>query len=151
MEREHPLIFAEHKAGKISTAEAIARAGYRKRETPRVIIERAWQRASASERKEIQKIICGSATTSGLSALRHVTSPAKSASAVFDRDGRLTPEGKNVIETRIKDDNLCPCDVMDLLGFDRLNCSLWTALRRPIAVRNSDLRDAVCRWVNRSS
>ena len=153
METEHPTIFADYKAGKLTAAQAIVLAGYRKKETPKVIIERAWARASASERDEIRQLVCGSGTTAMPRAFSVATGPVAMTSAivVFDASGQLTIEGKSAIQDRMRLDRLSQSDVMDLLGFRRLNVSLWNAMRQDTAIRDRNLRDAISTWINRGT
>lgn len=153
MKTEHPVIFADHEVGKLTAAQAIVRAGYRKKETPQLIIERAWARASASERVAIRKLIFGSATTSTTAGAAAAPVPAGKMPtvAVFDAHEQLTAEGIRAIEGRMRADGLSQSEVMDLLGFSRLNPSLWTAIRRRSAIRDRKLRDAVSAWINRGT
>lgn len=152
MEVEHPAIFAEHKAGKLTAAQAIVCAGYRKKETPQLIIERAWARASADERDAIRKLICDSGTTStATSSATPIPAGKMPTVAVFDAHEQLTADGIRAIEGRMRADGLSQSDVMDLLGFSGLNPSLWTAIRRRSAIRDRRLREAISAWINRGT
>jgi hypothetical protein len=145
LRNEFPAIYADFLAGKFGTINAAAKvAGLIKTPSGLEALQRAWQRASPTERKQF---IAGLRSGAGKSA-QTTPSPRSVVTAeryVSDWVKKRIP----VIMTRRR---LNDADVMRELGFKPLDASLWSAIRRekePTRIR-PELAKALEKWLDKN-
>ncbi len=130
IERDFPHVFAGYQAGKFgSVTEAAIAAGLKKPRTRLQELQNAWRRATSAERRAFEAWITP--------ATMPVPAASVSASAVTV-DRRLESWAILRIRYITATRNLKMGDVMDELGFKRLDPSLGNALNQ-----GSRLRPAV--------
>jgi hypothetical protein len=166
LEKEHPTIFADLRAGKFKSAhEALIVSGLKQPPKPLNVLKNAWANASAAEQAEFRRWIRASATVapvtsapvsarsrapSGPLASTVPRSPkaARTNTKVVDGDGYLQPSAQARIEQIIKGRGLKIGDVMKDLGLNPRNASLGGALRSSKPTRISDaLAFELERWI----
>lgn len=134
LEREHPSIEADRKAGKYaSDRQALLAAGLIKRRTPVHELKNAWKKATPSERKEFLEWV----RTTG-------TSRKGAASMAVDR--YLEPGAKARIQTIMARRKMKMGAVMKEMGFNPLDASLGLALAGRTRLR-PDVLMALEAWV----
>lgn len=145
LEREHPAIYRDMLAGKYSSdREAFIAAGLKKSRTPLHELKNAWGKASAVERSNFLRWLKAqhaSKTTPTLAS----SSPSPSGLIAVDR--RLGAWAKRRIEEIMLRRRMTYSDVMDELGFKRLNASLGRALARGDRLQ-PDMIDAIEKWLD---
>ena len=142
LERDHPVIFDDYRAGGYPTvAKALVAAGLKSQRTPLQEMLNAWKKASTAEQAAFRSAI-GATATSTLTPGSVTTSRGP-----FSADRRLQPEAVKVIMEIMTRRGLTAGDVMDEVGRKRLNPSLGLALRQGARMQQ-DLIDDLEIWVN---
>ena len=135
LEREHPTIFADWKAGKYASAsEALRASGLRPEPSRLNALKAAWKKASRREQTEFLTWV-GASTVS-------------STAPVVDGNRRLLPATAARIETIMARRGMKMGDVMTEMGFKRLNASLGNALANRATRLHPDLVQALEKWLN---
>lgn len=135
LEKEHPSIYADWKAGKYaSPRKALEAAGLKTSEQPLDALKRAWAKASAKDRADFLAWT-GSASASGV-PLRAV-----------DGDRRLTPAAAARIKIIMDRRRMTMGDVMDEMQFSRLNASLGRALSARPSRLEPEMVKALEKWL----
>ncbi|TQI75341.1 hypothetical protein FHT98_3122 [Bosea sp. AK1] len=136
LKRDHPKIYADYQAGTFSSAlQAFEAAGLKKRRSRLQELKNAWQAASSSEKVEFLRWLKIAAATPTVSP------PALPIAS----SGLLQPWAKARIQVIVKAKSLTSADLMEELGFDRSDTSLYRALARDTRVKRQ-LIDALDKW-----
>ena len=160
LEKEHPAIYADWKAGKYrSASEALVAAGLKRRPTALNALRSAWRKASGGERSVFLNEIRAPTSPAPSPAASLPPIPAHSAASltpstaswlpVVDSEHRLTPEAVKRIDQIMSRRQLKMGDVMAEMGFKRLDGSLGTAMRRPSCLRPV-LASKLEKWLERN-
>lgn len=166
LEKEHPTIFANWRAGKFKSAhEALIVSGLKQPPRPLNLLKNAWAKASAAEQAEFRRWIRASATVAPVTSApistrprAHSGSPASTShrspkaartnTKVVDGDGYLQPPAQARIEQIMKRRGLKIGDVMKDIGLNPRDASLGGALRPSKPTRISDaLAFELERWI----
>ena len=138
LEREHPTIFADLKAGKYgSVRAAAAAAGLIRLPTRFGALKREWNKATLRERREFIDWIKATRTPSR----------RRIGKNLIEDDGSLKPAVIVEVQAIITRRALRYGQVMDELGAKRLDGSLGGALRQGWRLR-SELLDALANWLD---
>lgn len=147
LERTHPTIFADLKAGKFrSPRQALIAAGLRQPTKPLNTLKAAWLKATPAEQAEFRKWI-GAAAAMGPS--KRMPSFA-SVSSIVGPDGRLLPQIKARIEHLMANRGLGQGEVLHEMGIHTPHdASLGMALSkgRPSKVRE-ELQRGLVKWLD---
>jgi hypothetical protein len=122
LQKEHPHIHAELVAGKLPSVRAAAiKAGLIHLPRPLTLLMREWKKASIKERREFMDWIAGTTATS------------PSPPGLVDRDGQLSAAAIRKIEAAMAVGRMRHGDVMEELGYSRLDPRLGMAMaaRKP--------------------
>ncbi|MCV0394359.1 MAG: hypothetical protein K5872_13405 [Rhizobiaceae bacterium] len=135
LEREHPTIFADWKAGKYRSArQALIAAGLRREQTHINTLKAAWKKASRREQTEFLKWVG--------------TSTSTSAAPIVDAERRLLTTTAARIATVMARRGIEMGGVMDEMGFKRRDASLGNAMaNRPTRLRPDVVR-ALEAWLD---
>ncbi|RXT54872.1 hypothetical protein B6S44_14830 [Bosea sp. Tri-44] len=137
LKRDHPKIHADYLAGKfLSALQAFEAAGLKKRRSRLQELKSAWQAASSAEKVEFLrwlKIAAGTPTVA-------------TSSPPIAIDGLLQPWAKARIREIVKAKCLTSADLMQELGFERHDTSLFRALARENRI-TPDLVIALDKWL----
>lgn len=137
LEKEHPAIHAEFKAGKFPSAlKAFEAAGLKVRRSRLLELKNAWDKASAEERREF---------ASWLRARRTRRSPAKAR--VVAVDGYLEEWAKTRITEIVNARKILSGDMMEEMGFSRLDTSVFRALARSHQIK-PEVVSALAIWID---
>lgn len=151
LEREHPEVFADFKLGKFKNlSAALKTAGLKKEPAPLTQLTIAWGKASDAE-KDAFRVQIGCAPIVASAAPTSPPSVATLAPTVgglpLHKDGHLTAAASKRIKDIIATRRMSMGDVMQELGYSRLNMSLAGALHRDNQIRNEQLLDALGVWL----
>ncbi|UJQ93352.1 hypothetical protein [Mariluticola halotolerans] len=137
IETEHPAVWADWKSGKFkSVNEARRAAGMITERTPLHELKNAWGKASRAEQQDfLSWLRLGAASLGGTSAASPIALNAY-----------LQPWAKKRIEEIFATRGLKMGDVMDEMGFERLNPSLGMALNRDSSLRPAMIA-ALEKWI----
>lgn len=133
LEREHPAIYRDLVAGKYNSArEAFIAAGLKKPRSPLHELKNAWGKATTAEQRDFLRWL--------RARYKVATAPATSLSTTsarrtVDVDRRIENWAKVRIREIMDRRRMTHGDVMDELGFKRLNASLARALARGDRIR----------------
>lgn len=145
LQREHPAIYLDLIAGKYSSdREAFIAAGLKKPRTPLHELKNAWGKATAVEQSSFLRWLKarhGSKTTLTPAS----SSPPTPGPVAVDR--QLEAWAKRRIHEIMALRRMSYSDVMDELGFKRLNASLGRALARGDKLQ-PDMIDAIEKWLD---
>jgi hypothetical protein len=144
LEREHPAIYRDLLAGKYkSDREAFIAAGIRQPRSRLHELKNAWEKATTTEQSDFV----------GWLSARHgvTTTPASTPVAASARgpvavNRRLEGWAKSRIQKIMDRRRMKNRDVMDELGFKRLNASLGRAIARGDKLQ-PDLIEALEKWL----
>lgn len=144
LEREHPAIYRDLLAGKYkSDREAFIAAGIKQPRSRLLELKNAWEKATTTEQSDF---------VDWLSARHGVTTTAASTSAAGSTRGsvainrRLEDWAKVRIQQILDRRRMTQGDVMDEIGFKRLNTSLGRALVRDDKLQ-PEMIDAIEKWL----
>jgi hypothetical protein len=143
LERHHPTVFLDWKAGRFSSPrQAFIAAGLKKERSLLNMLKSAWSKASAAERRDfLTAIAAGSGSTASTSSSPPAT--------LTDRDGRLLASVEARVKQIIDKRNIRMGDVMTEMGFAALDPSLGQAMSRARRARvRPDLQKALERWLH---
>jgi len=155
LEKDHPVVFADWKAGRYLTPrEAFIAAGLRKEPKPLNALKNAWSKATAAEQSEFLKwvragITPPSSPLSGPSRPTPSRTPAN-VSAIVGPDGRLMPKVKARIRLIKNLRGMRQGAALKEMGYtNRYDSSLGMALSdcNPSMVR-PDLQRALEKWLD---
>ncbi|MGO4917581.1 hypothetical protein [Pseudogemmobacter sp. W21_MBD1_M6] len=161
LKTEHPALFADVVAGRLSKAQAFRKAGLKKPRTRLQEMTNAWDRSTSAEKHAFLAHI-GMASpliaTSGVKPPAAVSmtsaSPTSITAATSKRPAPTYHELQPKIAERIQDimdkRKLKPGDVAEELGFKRLDASLPTAIVRGTRI-NSRMMAALALWLKANS
>ncbi|MGU3401345.1 hypothetical protein ACLBWS_16650 [Brucellaceae bacterium D45D] len=125
LERDHPTIYADLKAGKYRTVtDAALAAGLKTKRSRLHELKNAWNKASHAEQREFLKWLGASG------AVVHPVSAAAIPLAPIAINRCLVPLVVARIDEIMSKRHLAMGDVMAEMGFPRLNASLGMALAR---------------------
>lgn len=149
---EHPLVYADFQAGRYpSITSACQSVGLMAIDTPLKALMRSWGKANSAERDEflasIGAKVGAPATVSAVPDA--ATIPARPLPAAT-RDGHLEPWARSRIQEIMVRRVMTKGVVMDELGFERLNPSLWLAMRstdRSTKIRAALMIAALGKWL----
>jgi len=144
LEREHPVIFADLRAGLYrSDREALIAAGLRKASSRLQDMKNAWTKATANERRDFANWIKGSGRLS--------PTPSSTTSSMVDADRRLLPVSSARIANIMQKRGIRSGDMMQEMGFPSLDQSVARALRKGHKLR-PDVITRLTTWIqaNRS-
>ncbi|KQT07002.1 hypothetical protein [Rhizobium sp. Leaf386] len=134
LKRDDPAVYADLKAGKHRTvADAAIAAGLKKARTRLLELKNAWRKANRSEQHEFLKWIRGGVVT-----------PVSASSIAIG--GRLIPATCSRISDIMLKRDLKPGDLMNEMGFSRLNASLGNGMKRGWRLQ-PDLIAAIEKWL----
>lgn len=143
LKREFPAIYAELKAGSISSVrQAAIRANLVKPASRVRSLKREWTRATVAERKEFLMWAKSSATTS-----KRAGAAGKSI-AIVDASGRLKPAVIDVLSAWLKARNKRPGNIMQEMGFRNYDWRLKVALDGKTLKR--EISDKLSVWLKKS-
>lgn len=143
LEQEHPVIFADLKAGRYrSDREALIAAGLRKASSRLQDMKNAWTKATANGRKDFANWLKGSARASATPS---------STTSIVDADRRLLPVSSTRITNIMQKRGISPGDMMRELGFSSHDQSVAQAIRNRNKLR-PDVINGLTKWIqaNRS-
>ncbi|WP_210321153.1 hypothetical protein [Aquibium microcysteis] len=146
LQREHPVIFADLKAGNYrSDREALIAAGLRKASSRLQDMKNAWAKATDKERMDFINWIKRSGRVSVASSAPATSTP------IVDADHRLSPASSARITNIIKKRGITPGDMMREMGLPSLDQSVARALRNGYKLR-ADVVNELTKWIqaNRS-
>lgn len=142
LNRDFPEIYEDLKAGKYRTlTDAAIAAGLKKPRTRIQELKNAFSKASATE----QSAFLGWLASEGYSISAIPVTAAASAPITIDR--RLVPEAKMRIQEIMMKRRLKLGDVMDEMGFRKLNASLGYGMSQGSRL-NPDLIAALEKWLD---
>lgn len=137
LEDEHPQIFADLQAGKYPSANAALRAaGLIKQRTRLHELKNAWNKASKQERREFIQWIRSSGIMPSV--------PSHTNPVAIDQ--RLRPWAVARIDEIMSRRNMKLGDVMDELGFTRLDASLGNATKNKSRIKPAMI-SALEKWL----
>lgn len=136
LEREHPAIHADWKAGKYRSArEALIAAGLKRDENRLNALKAAWKKASRAERRDFAKWVAAAAR------------PAREP--IVGADSKLLPKAAERIRAIMSRRNLKLGKVMDEMGFNRHDGSLGYALGKKRArLLQPDMIKGLEKWLD---
>lgn len=154
LEREHPAAFSDYRAGKFASInEALFSVGLKKPRTRLDEMKNAWEKASSAERNDFIAWLRNwrrSAAAASAPIPAPATAPAAAsppiASGAVAVHRYLQPWAEARIRHIMSVRNLGSGEVMDELGFKRLDPSLGTALHRATRLQPSMI-SAIERWL----
>ena len=164
LEKEHPTIFADWKAGKFpSPRQALIAAGLRQPEKQLNILRNAWSKASATERADFLKWIglaggpapaitspnVAASTKKAKSGVRSISSRSTLPGSPVTQTGHLKPWALTRITQIMDARRMKMGEVMKEMGFKPLDASLGRARRDldPSTISN-DLALALSKWLD---
>jgi len=140
LKRDHPTIFADLKAGKYSTVtEALLAAGLKTKRTRLHEMKNAWGKASRDEQREFLSWLHADIKTK-----LPVTPSSSSIPIAHDR--KLVPDAIARVKDIMSKRRLKLGNVMDEMGFIRLDASLGMALRQKTRLR-PEMIAALEKWL----
>jgi len=138
IERDYPEIYKNYMSGKYGSVNEAARAaGIKKMRTTSQELQNAWSKATAAERESFLK-------SQGL-VLAPAPPPAAAGTPIAV-DGRLQATAKARISYILSSRNMTYGQVMDELGFKRLNPSLGNALTQGTKLQPAMIK-ALEKWL----
>lgn len=147
LQREAPTIFADLKAGRISSVrQAAAIAGIKPLPKTLNNLKREWRKASAAERREFIDWIKGSMPP-GTAVAKSATVSA--SRAVFETDGHLTADATAFLEAWQKREGKRPGRILQQLGYSRYDYRLAAAINRTM-ILSDELAGPVEGWMRRN-
>lgn len=143
---EHPAVYADYQAGRFkSLTTACQAAGLMSKDTPPKALRRAWKKATPAEQHDF---IAWIRSLRGAAALPFTPTGHPPSRRPVVIDGNLEPWALHRINEIMQRRNLSQSNVMDELGFPRLNAALWTAMRSKTRLRNVTMVAAIKKWLD---
>lgn len=140
----HPAIHSDFLAGKYSSLrEALIVAGIKKPRSRLHELKNAWGKATAAEQEEFLRWLSAQLGVATLPA--SIAAPSATGPVAIDR--RLEDWVKARIQEIMDRRTMSSGDVMDELGFNRLNPSLGLALARGDRLQ-PEMIDAIEKWLD---
>lgn len=154
LERDHPDIFADLKAGKFaSAADAFVAAGLKKPRTRLQEMKNAWTKASAKEQADFQRWL---ASRHPVPARRPVPSSSTPATAelvpltakapIGDPDRKLSAETKQRVSEIMLARNLEMGGLMTELGLNKRDASIGNAIKQDFQIKPHVMK-ALEKWL----
>lgn len=144
LQREHPGIYRDLVAGKYgSDREAFIAAGIKKPRTPLHELKNAWGKATAAEQRNFLRWL--SARPGATTTPASIASPPPTTPVAINR--RLEGWAKARIQVIMDRRTMSSGDVMNELGFKRLNPSLGLALARGDRLQ-PEMINAIEEWLD---
>lgn len=154
LERDHPDIFADLKAGKFaSAADAFVAAGLKKPRTRLQEMKNAWMKASAKEQSDFQKWLASRLhvptprpVPSGSTPAAAGLFPLSATAPISDPDRKLSAQTKQRVSEIMLARNLKMGDLMAELGLSKLNASIGNAIKQDSQIKPHVMK-ALEKWL----
>jgi hypothetical protein len=144
LQSRFPAIHSDYRVGKYrSLREALIAAGIKQPRSRLHELKNAWLKATAAERREFTRWLRTQVGAAAVTVARAGASVARPIAV----DRRLEPWAVARIQAIMVTRRLAIGDVMDEMGFKRLNASLGRALARGDRLR-PEVLDGLERWLS---
>lgn len=136
LRKDHPVVFADYKAGKYgSVRNAAIAAGLVSERGHLGGLKRHWKKATAAEKKAFTAWVVQNA-------------PVKKPPPIVDPSGRVSVAAANFLYGWTKANRLAPGRIMQILGFSRYDYRLAEAMRRSRPI-NAEIVPPLAVWMQK--
>ncbi|SON54343.1 hypothetical protein HDIA_0802 [Hartmannibacter diazotrophicus] len=150
MERNHPAVYADYRAGKYaSVREARQAAGLLSSRTRLHELKNAWSKSTLAERKAFLNWVRTNSQPAVGKATRGSSTKPTPMVQVVDKEGRLLPNARARILKEIADQGLTQSQLADAIGISRLDISVQNALKRDQRLLNAETVKKLRAWHSR--